>query len=121
VSKLAFGYVGAWNNDNKDDATFNILIDTGAFFNISGQASDFVGGLSGLVSLQPGSTINGLNGPTAAKGIGELLWQVVDDDGTIVLFAALVIMFPVPRCDYSVHKLSSANTKPADSLLTPTG
>jgi len=38
-----------------------------------------------------------------------------------VLFAALVIMFPVPRCDYPVHKLSSANTKPADSLLTPTG
>jgi hypothetical protein len=34
----------------------------------------FVGGLSGLVSLQPGSTINGLDGPTAAKGIGELLW-----------------------------------------------
>ena len=83
VSESAFGYVGAWNNDNKDDATFNILIDTGASANFSGHASDFVGGLSGLVSLQQGSTINGLNGLTAAKGIGELLWQVVDNDGTI--------------------------------------
>ena len=76
-------YVGAWNDDNKDNATFNILIDTGASVNISGHASDCVGGLSGLVSLQPGSTINGLNGPTAAKGTGELLWQVVDNDATI--------------------------------------
>jgi len=83
VSESAFGYVGAWNDDNKDNATFNILIDTGASVNISGHASDFVGGLSGLVSLQPGSTINGLNGLTAANGIGELLWHVVDDDGTI--------------------------------------
>ena len=83
MSESTFGYVGGWNDDNKDDATFNVLIDTGASVNISGHASGFVGGLSGLVSLQPGSTINGLNGPTAAKGIGELLWQVVDDDGTI--------------------------------------
>jgi hypothetical protein len=121
VSKSAFGYVGAWNDNNKDNATFNILIDTGASVNISGHASDLLADYPASClcnqDLPSMDSTDPLPQTALASFYGTLSMMTVP----FVLFAALVIMFPVPQCDYSAHKIFSANTKPADSLLTPTG